>query len=56
MGNTTCTRNSTFVRWQDGSSIFGVRFSKDDQAEQVIFMNSLDRHWETFWVLFSFKN
>ncbi|XP_068715419.1 serine-rich adhesin for platelets-like isoform X2 [Montipora foliosa] len=41
MGNTTCTRNSTFVRWQDGSSIFGVRFSKDDQAEQ--FFNTVKR-------------
>lgn len=33
--NTTCARNSTFVKWQDGVSMFGVRFAKEDQAEQV---------------------
>lgn len=34
-GKTTCARNSTFVKWQDGSLMFGVRFAKEDQAEQV---------------------
>ena len=34
-GDTTCARNSTFVRWQDGSSMFGARFAKEEQAEQV---------------------
>lgn len=33
--NTTCARNSTFVKWQDGVSMFGVRLAKEDQAEQV---------------------
>ena len=33
--NTTCARNLTFVKWQDGTSMFGVRFAKEDQAEQV---------------------
>jgi len=33
--NTTCARNSTFVKWQDGVSMVGVRFAKEDQAEQV---------------------
>lgn len=33
--DTTCARNSTFVRWQDGSSMFGARFAKEEQAEQV---------------------
>ena len=33
--NTTCARNSTFVKWQDGVLMFGVRFAKEDQAEQV---------------------
>ncbi|PFX19373.1 Protein cordon-bleu, partial [Stylophora pistillata] len=34
--NTTCARNSTFVKWQDGLSMFGVRFAKEDQAEQAV--------------------
>jgi len=33
--NTTCARNSSFVKWQDGASMFGVRFAKEEQAEQV---------------------
>ena len=33
--NTTCARNSTFVKWHDGVSMFGVRFAKEDPAEQV---------------------
>ena len=34
--NTVCARNSTFVKWQDGVSMFGVRLTKEDQAEQVL--------------------
>ncbi|XP_078377063.1 LOW QUALITY PROTEIN: uncharacterized protein LOC144660326 [Oculina patagonica] len=34
--NTTCARNKTFVKWQDGMSMFGVRFAKEDQAEQFL--------------------
>ena len=33
--NTSCARNSTFVKWHDGASMFGVRFAKEDPAEQV---------------------
>lgn len=36
LGSTTCARNSTFVWWQDGSSMFGLRFGKENQAEQVL--------------------
>ena len=39
--NTTCARNSTFVKWQDGVSMFGVRFGKEDQAEQVFITKRL---------------
>ena len=42
--NTTCARNSTFVKWQDGLSMFGVRFAKEDQAEQVcVVKNKMDQ-------------
>ena len=34
--NTACARSTTFVKWQDKSSMFGVRFAKEDQAEQVL--------------------
>ena len=40
--NTTCARNSTFVKWQDGVSMFGVRFAKEDQAEQVFLVKRLE--------------
>ena len=36
LGSTTCARNATFVWWQDGSSMFGLRFGKENQAEQVL--------------------
>jgi len=36
LGSTTCARNSTFVWWQDGSSMFGLRFGKENQAEQFL--------------------
>lgn len=40
--NTTCARNSTFVKWQDGVSMFGIRFAKEDQAEQVLITKRLE--------------
>ena len=40
--NTTCARNSTFVKWQDGMSMFGIRFGKEDQAEQVFITKRLE--------------
>jgi len=40
--NTTCARNSTFVKWQDGVSMFGVRLAKEDQAEQVFITTGIE--------------
>ena len=42
--NTTCARNSTFVKWQDGLSMFGVRFGREDQAEQVSLSKNMMDH------------
>lgn len=50
-GTTTCARNSSFVRWQDGAVMFGVRFAKEDQAEKVFVTGSLPRERSIFIIL-----